>query len=110
MKTSEILIAAKALIDEPGKWTQGAAARDANGRAIEAEEPYSAAVCFCSIGALDASTQDCFTAFIDGKRFLKKAISLRDVVYFNDTHTHTHAEVMQMWDRAIELAKAEEET
>lgn len=44
------LRAAKALIDTPEKWTQRVYARDSMGFTCESEN--SAAVCFCSLGAL----------------------------------------------------------
>ena len=102
MKTSEILIAAKALIDEPGKWTQGTYARNSD---MEEVDSYSEdAVCFCSIGAIYRITPHIVSR--EGIGYLRSAMG-PSVVVFNDTHPH--AEVMQMWDRAIELAKAEEE-
>ena len=105
MKTSEILIAAKALIDEPGKWTQGATARCQEGWLVY----YSGdeAVCFCSLGALFRTlNRESVEDWETPEELLKESCD-QPIGLFNDTHSHP--EVMQMWDRAIELAKAEEE-
>lgn len=106
MKTSEILIAAKALIDTPEKWTRGSFARDSENYHVDF---YSKdAVCYCSLGALYKSQQ--------GIHSLEAALAKRHLWYaagesiaeYNDTHTHP--EVMAVWDKAIELAKKDEET
>lgn len=107
MKVSERLIAAKAIITDPSKWTQGYYARDNKGEIIEAD--MTEAVCFCSIGALHRvgqfnwHSEDTDPAEV----YLNGATDTRWIVEYNDSHTHE--EVMQVWDNAIERALADEE-
>ncbi len=100
MTTLEALKAARELISDPAKWTQGVLARDGEGAAVS---PRSAeAVCWCAAGSLHkvlpARTKpESFDAIYSSL----EAIS-PNPVFYNDTHTH--AEVMAMVDRAIEIA------
>lgn len=96
MKYSDYLKAAKALIDSPEKWTQGEYWRDAEGNSVD--RPVDAA-CMCSMGALLATPGPAGPVACN---YLMEACNDQCVVEFNDTHSH--AEVMQMWDKAIELA------
>lgn len=97
----QTLIDGRALIATPESWTQGVAARDVNGVPID---PLSeGAVCFCTSGALQAVTP--YT--IPAAQFLWKALDAImgqpwGPIGYNDTHTH--AEVLAVWDKAIELA------
>lgn len=107
MKTSEILIEAKKKINTPEKWTAGTLARDEAGCAVAFGS--ESAVCFCSMGALEVEFCEkdiprlywfpCINA-------LNNSIPVGGgIAIFNDTHTHK--EVMEVWDRAIAEAKAE---
>jgi len=114
IKPSEILEAAKKLIDSPEKWTKHVAARDSEDRPIDPFSPN--AVCFCSIGAqLRAITQLGVApdGILDNISFGYMALAARSITAepcsvagFNDNSTHPT--VMRMWDRAIELAKQRE--
>jgi hypothetical protein len=95
MTPSEILTAARELISVPERWTQGDYAKDKDGRScLEDDE---GAVCYCSVGA------------ISKVRFSSVALEFlaREaggyIPDFNDTHTH--AEVIAAFDRAIAAAK-----
>jgi hypothetical protein len=107
MKESERLRAALALIDSPEKWAQGASAKDSEGFivALHAED----AVSFCSLGALGIKCSDKGyldnEAYESSRTYLKRAAGQRLITEYNDTRTH--AEVMQMFDKAIQLAQAE---
>lgn len=132
MKTSEILRAAKAKIENPLCWTQKAYARD-----IDGYQTYNLlkAVCFCSLGAIQSVTErntwdkpsvgptnimnylvrvidDDFKEVVlqediaKGYTIPSDGIGYGYVSRYNDRHSHS--EVMTMWDRAIELAEAEE--
>lgn len=107
MKVSERMIAAKAIITDPLKWTQGYYARDNAGEITEAET--TEAVCFCSIGALHRvgefnwHSEDTDPAEV----YLNGATDNNWIVEYNDTHTHE--EVMQVWDKAIAEALADEQ-
>lgn len=48
--TKEILIAARALIEDPKHWTREALARDAHGLKVSTRD--ESAVCFCGAGAV----------------------------------------------------------
>lgn len=106
MKVSERLIAAKAIITDPSKWTQGYYGRTDDGEIIEADRPE--AVCFCSIGALHRVGQfNWHSEQTDpAEVYLNGATDNNWIVDFNDTHTHE--EVMQVWDKAIASALADE--
>ena len=101
MTHSEILRKAKALIDTPEKWTQGAFARDRIGN--QTLNLNDKAVCFCSAGALGRLNALDYQSI---KIINYLAGVMGDIVGFNDTHTH--AEVMAKWDEAIALAEADE--
>ena len=100
MDTLEILKAGRELISDPARWTQGAFARNETGESIFADE---GAIRFCSIGAISK---------VCGKRCVSKfaceVLGGFNVALFNDTHTH--AEVLAMWDRAIAAEEAKSST
>ncbi len=101
--TLEILKAGRALIENPAHWTQRAFAIDCGGVDVGASSPNACS--WCSIGALlKAGNHDPLTP---GRRHLEQAIEqilgfAMDLDDFNDTHTHS--EVLQVWDKAIENA------
>lgn len=106
MKESERLRAAKKLIDSPEKWIQGDY-YDLPGDAKNS-------VCFCSLGAIQRVYVDSDTPLMgDLNReslYLERALHELEVLEgdiptFNDTHNHE--EVMQMFDKAIEIAESE---
>lgn len=122
MKTSEILKKAKSLIDSPEKWAKGHYATDDCGYQVNVMDKRAA--CFCSVGAVQRATHEGLMrseqalatlngrsdkAFATLNRQLKGCsgtFARRNVVDFNDYHTHT--EVMDMFDRAIAAAEQEE--
>lgn len=92
----ETLIAARAKIADPKHWTQNYLAHDISGRPIS---PYSPnAVCWCALGAIESVSRG---------RIGPAVMTLSSVIegpvsQFNDTHTH--AEILAAFDRAIEGA------
>ena len=97
---AQVLRDAKALISDPAKWTQKAAARDIEGAEVAFGD--EDAVCWCALGAIwravpnnDVETDAIFA--------LSNAMGM-GVPLFNDAHTHP--EVLAAFDRAIELAEA----
>lgn len=135
MKPSETLRAAKVKISEPSRWTTRTYAKNVYGCTIYSHE--EDAVCFCSIGAVQVVTirdrcnwdtpgvgpmeiiqyltnaiDNEFKKRVDeedtkkGYTVLEGGFSYGYVSRYNDSHSHS--EVMVMWDRAIELAEAEE--
>lgn len=103
MKPSEILKAAKAVIENPDKWTQGAFARDTQGNRLPGGYG-DEATCFCSLGAVEKATQLDWYDTPDIVVYLEEAID-DQVAHFNDSASH--ADVMQMFDKAITLAESE---
>lgn len=111
MNVNETLVAARALIDSPEKWTTGALARNVEGQ----PSSFSEATCFCSIGALRKIRSDTARDNIDGMFSLfQEAVDVltevlydrglpRDIAFFNDSHTH--AEVLALFDEAIEKTR-----
>ncbi len=98
----ETLEKARSLIEIPSSWTQGASARTHYGVPVPTQDPRARS--WCSVGALWA---------MDGRsedfELLEKAIRKlypkggECVSIFNDSHTH--AEVLAVFDQAIAYAK-----
>ena len=118
----ELLIEARDRISDPSRWCQNTHARGASGEGVAPQS--TEAVSWCSVGALYASvperTQPGFFLFpgdaadarIDrAKRVLQAAIGKAALDYtygytvtrFNDSHSHE--EIMAVWDKAIDLAR-----
>lgn len=108
MKTQlEILEHARALIADPEHWTRGACARRVDGLCVDMGD--TSAHCFCSIGAVGRATLD-----LDVYPSLSKTFDTLEslgipegtpvdqsrLATYNDSHTHE--EVLAMFDRAIE--------
>lgn len=111
MKTSEVLIKAKELINTPDKWIKD-----------QFEQVNNGSTCFCSLGALaqaakpESEEHAQYTQMWDqnpAHMFLNLAVG-RDVNFsetfatYNDTHTHD--DVMMAFDKAIEMALIDEQT
>lgn len=105
----ELLVEAKALIEDESKWARGYYARGKNGELREPTE--DGATCFCSIGALmkvlngydyPESLQ------IDrAERVLNKCVGGNgSIIGFNDDRSNSHEDVMAVWDKAIELERS----
>jgi hypothetical protein len=98
----DTLIRARALIAPDGRWTQGAFARDADGRATI--QYSNRACCWCVAGAISAvaQTSDDWSAARDA---LSLVIPGGGLITWADDPKRTHAEVLAGFDRAIERAK-----
>lgn len=101
---TDILVKAKALIDTPEKWIKGSNAEDGNGVVVSLED--KRAVCFCTVGAVlrvsedigvECAALDLLYSFVKGE--------YDDIPEWNDTYNRTHAEVMAVFDKAIEISK-----
>jgi hypothetical protein len=107
MTPKEILIAARAKIEAPERWTHGAYARDAAGRKVEPTCPD--AVRWCVRGAIDASTEQHSNKRPSSVLF-SQAVAGYGALYipiWNDAPNRTHAEVLAAFDRAIAAAELE---
>jgi len=103
MSPTEKLRAAKLLLTDPAKWTQGAFARDASGYQVKSGSPV--AVAWCAVGALIRSG----SPFDRSIRFLNDAgpKAFEGVPDYNDALFH-HADLLAWFDRAITLAEQAE--
>jgi hypothetical protein len=106
MTAHEILIAARARIAQPERWTKKAFARNALGQEVF---PISAsAVCWCMMGAMRSVA---YTTTSDGyfvihsvdpaETAIENAHNGLSCPELNDNDKTTHADVLAMFDRAI---------
>lgn len=102
MDTLEILKAGRELISDPARWTQNVTARDAQDDWAFASD--QDAVCWCSLGALLKIGGSGYQDAIDALDISALQLGSQQATLFNDTHTH--AEVLAMWDRAIAAESA----
>lgn len=98
MTDREVLIAARLLIARPERWTHGASARYADGLSCGPQSPH--AVCWCATGALIRVTPPFGSGLLWGALRMLREVVVMEPALYNDTHTH--AEVLIMYDRAIE--------
>lgn len=103
MTTADDLRAARNLIERPEAWTKGVVARDTFGSPITPDS--SDAVCWCAYGALAKVTRSASPDYDAATAMLRKVVRADTVSGFNDTHTH--AEVLAAFDRAIALAESQ---
>ena len=103
----QILEEARALIADPQHWTRGCMARGMDGEEVGLTGNY--AVCWCSLGAInrvgvitlpDGSLQY-DAAFHQAYGRLSAVIGDSSIADFNDTHSH--AEVLAVFDKALQL-------
>jgi len=108
MKPSEVLRAARAKIEKAENWTQGEYGRDARGRVADVMVACSR----CSVGAVFAVCAEVRSApETRAWNLLREQVPgyseswvYDPVVAFNDTHSHV--EVLALFDRAIAAAEA----
>ena len=110
MKPSELLIKAQAVIADPEHWTQDWYAHNAEGQDVGPSTPD--AVCWCSLGALEkvAYEENTYAARFAATRCLFEVSAecgYSGIADFNDNSSHEA--VMKAWDKAIKLAKEDEE-
>lgn len=101
----EALTAARELLSDRMKWTQGSSARDAAGFPVGAA--HRRATCFCMIGAIEKVTGGHLVGSSEyaARAVLESVLQCGDIATFNDTPRRRHSEVLKAFDRAI--AKAE---
>lgn len=121
MKTSEFLILSKEKINTPDKWFKGEWAVNKDGFPVRSYS--NDAVCFCSAGALNRTqhrlvendgpwNEDKVSRLADMAAFYLRKVCFNlhgiNFINFNDRESTTHEEMMNVWDKAIELAKEKE--
>lgn len=102
MNTIEVLRAARELISDSARWTKGTSARDINGQKCE----ISRGVSWCALGAADkfSAGRGAAGAALHAALASMPGNELRMVTSYNDSHTH--AEVLALFDRAIAAEEA----
>jgi hypothetical protein len=97
MTTLEVLKAARELIATPDKWSQGAMARNADGRPVWAAA--NDAVCFCAEGAIQRAGAGMFNRAFN---VVVDLVETGDPLHrFNDASTTSHEDILALFDRAI---------
>ena len=96
MDEKEILQAARQLISNQERWTQGAAARGLD--RIECYAQSNAAVCWCILGAIGRCAPNDRRALL-AERLIYLVLERGSIAEFNDNATH--ADVLSLLDRAI---------
>lgn len=104
MKPLTILRKARALLDNPAKWCQGAYAKTKDGRLVGPEA--KGAVQWCAVGAL-RKVAGVSGNTSDALKVLDTCTRGKDIVNFNDDHRRKHAQVLKVFDRAIERLEKE---
>jgi hypothetical protein len=106
VQTVTVLEKAKELISKPEFWVKGSNATDSDGVSTAILDPYACR--FCMNGALlrvtgfASPTKD----YDDARRTLYEVIPGNDQMHrFNDKPETTHADVMEIFDKAIALAR-----
>lgn len=105
MTEIEVLKAARAFVDQPWKWTQGASARDVKGLSCHVEDVK--AVCFCTLGAVSRALV-VHNVTGNAARLVRRMFGpeFTSTVMWNDAPERTHAEVLAAFDAAIERGTA----
>jgi hypothetical protein len=103
-----VLALARDLLSDEGRWVKGWYAVDARGR--DADPCASRARRWCAAGALyrvvdGAAIAARGRATAEARGLLMRACPERYVEKFNDAPTTTHADVLALFDRAIELGR-----
>lgn len=110
MTTLEILEKARELIATPEKWTQGALGRYEDGKIIGSARSVLLAStqgnvrCLCMLGACLVAEGNPIGVAL-GSRELEDALEIDAMDEFNDSHSH--AEVLALFDNAIEKLKSQ---
>jgi len=105
--TRDILIAARALIADPERWTRRVSARAAAEKVCDATD--DAAVAWCATGAIERCVSD-DTEWQDALEALRSVLVPTTLITghitaWNDRPSTTHADVLAAFDRAIERSR-----
>lgn len=107
MNTAAILTTARELIADPKHWIKGILASTLDNCEVDPEQ--TEAVKFCMVGAVLRAEKDHNYVYRRSDAvenpflFLTKACNGRVLAVYNDHYTHE--QVLQLFDKAIELAK-----
>lgn len=111
-RTHDLLVAARAKVEDPAGWTKGVMARSSQGDSVM---PHSErASCFCTVGALMAagvvltgglSREDPAVMLLADLVPNPSRYPSATLTDFNDAALTTHVDVLSLFDRAIAVAK-----
>lgn len=104
MNTHELLIAARKKIERPECWTKGQLARDMYGEQVPMSDV--AACCWCGYGAIWSEAREWSRALPEAEEALDMACGSHFPTW-QDAPERTHAEVMKVFDIAIEKTRGE---
>lgn len=113
MNPKEILIEAKRLLETKG-WCQGAYAKDINNKVVRGFIGSEKPAAYCPIGAICQAQKEDFEIRPEATGFLRKVLDFKgrtskfDVIDWNDLPGRTKEEVLQAFDKAIELADTQQ--
>jgi hypothetical protein len=101
----KILEAARKVIETPEKWTKGFFAQTSEGVNCYTDSPH--AVCFCASGAVQKAWLENGAGVYEARAILSSIVSnyKGGIPEFNDALETTHADVLEVFDTAIEVAK-----
>lgn len=99
--TSIALIKAKELISAEENWTKHCIAKDKNGFPCTVNSPD--AVAYCASGAIRKVSKP-FVSALKAIKYLNKAAYPKTLIALNDSSSTSHEDVMEMFDKAIELS------
>lgn len=106
MNTFEVLTAARELISVPERWTQGVHARNISGIAVATKG--NLATCWCADGAINRVSGTDFVAECAAYERLDNVcfkLFGEGFIAYNDSHTHE--EILALFDVAIAETKEE---
>jgi hypothetical protein len=87
-------------------WTQGVSARDCNGNPIDPAEPHAAS--FCTVGAISRAFDFDYDESCPAHDLMARVVDGAWVDKWNDAPGRTQAEVLAAFDKAIQLAEAQQ--
>lgn len=103
---TQTLIFAKSLLLDPANWIVCALYADEQGESVDMPE---AATKFCTLGAVFKAAHILSSNELASIEFLSRALPGNEphVANYNDSLTTTHADILALFDRAIELSTQE---
>ncbi len=110
MTPHEVLVQARKLIERPERWTKGNFAKDAHQYAVYPESHRAA--CWCAHGATIKASAEDWAKHASAIAALRNALTAgwaRNIVSFNDDPSTTHADILALFDRAIESTRPHNE-
>ena len=106
MSELQALKAARERISTPDRWTKGAFARSRDGNEVHFTS--SSASCWCAMGALGIEAPSCYAPSLS--KSIPKDSGAFTLAQYNDRPATTHEDIMALFDRAIELSQANEDS